>query len=219
MSDVAASGGYYIAAGANKIVAEPSTITGSIGVVGGKPVIKGFYDWIGVTNEYVLRGNNAGMFRESERFSDSESKKFQEFLAKTYDDFTTIVAKGRNKDQKYIDSIGQGRVWTGRDGKDKGLVDEFGGLDRAIEIAKQLANIPADRGVQRIIRPQPPSFFEQLMNTSGGDDDSQAEAKQRQAMLAALPEDIRHVFRYTQLLAGVRRGEVLYLLPFDLRIR
>jgi len=219
MSDVAASGGYYIAAGANKIVAEPSTITGSIGVVGGKPVIKGFYDWIGVTNEYVLRGNNAGMFRESERFSDTESKKFQEFLAKTYDDFTTIVAKGRNKDQKYIDSIGQGRVWTGREGKDKGLVDEFGGLDRAIEIAKQLANIPADRGVQRIIRPQPPSFFEQLMNTSGGDDDSQAEAKQRQAMLAALPEDIRHVFRYTQLLAGVRRGEVLYLLPFDLRIR
>src|SRR5207247_10807300 len=94
MSDVAASGGYYIAAGANKIVAEPSTITGSIGVVGGKPVIKGFYDWIGVTNEYVLRGNNAGMFRESERFSDSESKKFQEILSKPYDDFTTIIDTG-----------------------------------------------------------------------------------------------------------------------------
>ena len=219
MSDVAASGGYYIAAGANKIVAEPSTITGSIGVVGGKPVIKGFYDWIGVTNEYVLRGNNAGMFRESEKFSDSESKKFQEFLAKTYDDFTTIVAKGRNKEQKYIDSIGQGRVWTGREGKEKGLVDEYGGLDRAIEVAKQLAHIPADRGVQRIIRPQPPSFLEQLMNTSGGDDDAEAQAKQRQAMLAALPEDVRHVFRYTQLLDGVRRGDVLYLLPFDLRIR
>ena len=219
MGDVAASGGYYIACNANKIVAEPSTITGSIGVVGGKPVIKGFYDWIGVTNEYVLRGNNAGMFRESEKFSDSESKKFQEFLAKTYDDFTTIVAKGRNKEQKYIDSIGQGRVWTGREGKEKGLVDEYGGLDRAIEVAKQLAHIPADRGVQRIIRPQPPSFLEQLMNTSGGDDDAEAQAKQRQAMLAALPEDVRHVFRYTQLLDGVRRGDVLYLLPFDLRIR
>src|SRR5437899_3842241 len=219
MSDVAASGGYYIAAVPNKSVAEPSTITGSIGVVGGKPVIKGFYDWIGVTNEYVLRGNNAGMFRESEKFSDSESKKFQEFLAKTYDDFTTIVAKGRNKEQKYIDSIGQGRVWTGREGKEKGLVDEYGGRDRAIEVAKRLAHIPADRGVQRIIRPQPPSFFEQLMNTSGGDDDAEAQAKQRQAMLAALPEDVRRVFRYTQLLDGVRRGDVLYLLPFDLRIR
>src|SRR5437899_125206 len=74
MGDVAASGGYYISTGANKIVAEPSTITGSIGVVGGKPVVKGFYDWIGVTNEYVLRGTNSGMFRESEKFSESERK-------------------------------------------------------------------------------------------------------------------------------------------------
>src|SRR5438067_532682 len=94
MGDVAASGGYYIACNANKIVAEPSTITGSIGVVGGKPVIKGFYDWIGVTNEYVLRGQNSGMFRESEKFSDSERKKWLEFLGTTYDDFTSKVAKG-----------------------------------------------------------------------------------------------------------------------------
>src|SRR5215813_10854592 len=219
MSDVAASGGYYIACNANKIVAEPSTITGSIGVVGGKPVVKGFYDWIGVTNEYVLRGNNAGMFRESEKFSDTERSKFQEFLAKTYDDFTSIVAKGRSKDQKYVDSIGQGRVWTGRQGKDNGLVDEHGGLDRAIELAKQLANIPADRGVQRIIRPQIPSFFEQLMSNSSDDDEVQAKTKEQETMLAALPEDVRHVFHYAQLLDGVKRGDVLYLLPFELRIR
>jgi protease IV len=218
MSDVAASGGYYISAGANKIVAEPSTITGSIGVVGGKPVIKGFYDWIGVTNEYVLRGNNAGIFRESEKFTDSERAKFQEFLGKTYNDFTSIVAKGRSKDQTYVDSIGQGRVWTGRQGKDNGLVDEYGGLDRAVELAKQLARIPADRGVQRIIRPQPPTFWEQLMS-SGGDDDTEAAVKQRQAILATLPEDVRHAFRYAQLLDGVKHGDVLYLLPFDLRIR
>jgi protease-4 len=218
MSDVAASGGYYISAGANKIVAEPSTITGSIGVVGGKPVIKGFYDWIGVTNEYVLRGNNAGIFRESEKFTDSERAKFQEFLGKTYNDFTSIVAKGRSKDQTYVDSIGQGRVWTGRQGKDNGLVDEYGGLDRAVELAKQLARIPADRGVQRIIRPQPPTFWEQLMS-SGGDDDTEAAVKQRQTILATLPEDVRHAFRYAQLLDGVKHGDVLYLLPFDLRIR
>jgi protease IV len=218
MGDVAASGGYYISAGANKIVAEPSTITGSIGVVGGKPVIKGFYDWIGVTNEYVLRGNNAGIFRESEKFTDSERAKFQEFLGKTYNDFTSIVAQGRSKDQTYVDSIGQGRVWTGRQGKDNGLVDEYGGLDRAVELAKQLARIPADRGVQRIIRPQPPTFWEQLLS-SGGDDDTEAALKQRQAILAPLPEDMRHALRYTQLLDEVKHGDVLYLLPFDLRIR
>src|SRR5438034_6201464 len=107
MSDVAASGGYYIACNANKIVAEPSTITGSIGVIAGKRVVKGLYDWLGITNEYVMRGQNAGMFRETEKFSDTERQKFQEFLNATYDDFTTKVAKGRGKEKNYIDSIGQ----------------------------------------------------------------------------------------------------------------
>src|SRR5713226_2858807 len=219
MSDVAASGGYYIACNANKIVAEPSTITGSIGVVGGKPVIKGFYDWIGVTNEWVLRGQNAGMFRESEKFSDSERKKWLEFLGTTYDDFTSKVAKGRSKEQKYIDSIGQGRVWTGQQGKERGLVDEYGGLDKAIEVAKQLANIPADKSIQRVILPHPPGFFEQLM--SGGEDDADARVKtqQQEAILATLPEDLRHALRYAQILDRAKNGEVMFLLPFDLRIK
>ncbi|HEY3102888.1 MAG TPA: signal peptide peptidase SppA [Pyrinomonadaceae bacterium] len=220
MSDVAASGGYYIACNANKIVAEPSTITGSIGVVGGKPVVKGFYDWIGVTNEYVLRGTNAGMFRESEKFSDSERAKFQEFLKSTYDDFTLKVGKGRGKDQAYIDSIGQGRVWTGRQGKENGLVDEYGGLDKAIEVAKQLAKIPANKGVQRIIRPQPPGFWEQLFSDSGEDEtEATAEMKQQAALVAAMPEDVRHAFRFLQIMDRAKRGEAAYLLPFTLRIR
>src|SRR5260221_11855647 len=110
MADVAASGGYYIACNANKIVAGPSTITGSIGVLGGKPVVKGFYDWIGVTNEYVMRGKNAGMFRETEKFSDTERKKFEEFIGTTYDDFISKVGKGRGKGKTYMDSMGQGPV-------------------------------------------------------------------------------------------------------------
>ena len=222
MSDVAASGGYYIACNANKIVAEPSTITGSIGVVGGKPVIKGFYDWIGVSNEYVLRGANAGMFRESEKFSETERKKFEELIKTTYyDQFLPKVAKGRGKNAEYIDSIGQGRVWTGRQGKDNGLVDEYGGLDKAIEIAKQLANIPAEKSVQRVIRPQPPGFFEQLMS-SGGDEDSDqtsAEVKKQAALVAALPEDVRRTLRYMQLMDRAKHGEAIYMMPFDLRIR
>jgi protease-4 len=218
MSDVAASGGYYIACNANKIVAQPSTITGSIGVVGGKPVIKGFYDWIGVTNEYVLRGTNAGIFRESEKFSDSERKKFEEWLRGTYEDFTTKVAKGRSKDKVYIDSIGQGRVWTGKQGKEKGLVDEYGGLDKAIEIAKQLANIPADKGVQRIIRPQPPSFWDELFSDVG-ETEASAELKQQKAVVAAMPEDLRRAFRYLQLMDRVKAGDAAYLLPYSLRIR
>lgn len=219
MGDVAASGGYYIACNANKIVAEPSTITGSIGVVGGKPVVKGFYDWIGISNEYVMRGKNAGMFRETEKFNDSEQAKFKEFLNNTYEDFITKVGKGRNKDKAYIDSIGQGRVWTGAQGKEKGLVDEYGGLDKAIEIAKQLANIPADKSIQRVILPQPPSFLEQLM--SAGDDDSgvDAEARQQASLLSALPEDLRESFRYAQMLDRATKGEPVYLMPYKLRIK
>src|SRR5215813_3644440 len=220
MSDVAASGGYYIACNANKIVAQPSTITGSIGVVGGKPVVKGFYDWIGVTNEYVLRGTNAGMFRETEKFSESERAKFEEFLKSTYDDFTSKVAKGRSKDQTYIDSIGQGRVWTGRQGRDNGLVDEYGGLDKAIDVAKQLANIPATRNVQRIIRPIPPTFWEQLFSDSDEDETvAGPEMKQQEAMMSAMPEDVRHALRFLQLMDRAKRGEAAYLLPFSLRIR
>ena len=220
MGDVAASGGYYIACNANRIVAQPSTITGSIGVVGGKPVVKGFYDWIGVSNEYVLRGTNAGIFRESEKFTDSERAKFQEFLKTTYDDFTAKVAKGRSKDQSYIDSIGQGRVWTGRQGKENGLVDEYGGLDKAIEIAKQLANIPADKGVQRVIRPIPPSLLEQLFSEPGeAETRATTEMQQQSALLAAMPEDVRRTFRYIQMMDRVKGGHSAYLLPYSLRIR
>lgn len=220
MGDVAASGGYYIACNANKIVAQPSTITGSIGVVGGKPVVKGFYDWIGVSNEYVLRGTNAGIFRESEKFTDSERAKFQEFLKSTYDDFTDKVAKGRSKDQAYIDSIGQGRVWTGRQGKENGLVDEYGGLDKAIEIAKQLANIPADKGVHRVIRPIPPNLFDQLFSDPGeADTRATTEMQQQAALLAAMPEDVRRTFRYIQMMDRLKGGHSAYLLPYSLRIR
>ena len=93
MSDVAASGGYYISASAAKIVAQPSTITGSIGVVAGKPVMRGLYDWLGISNEYVMRGKTAGMFRETEKFSDEERVKFEEWIKTTYyRDFVPKVA-------------------------------------------------------------------------------------------------------------------------------
>lgn len=218
MGDVAASGGYYIAAGASKIIAQPSTVTGSIGVVGGKPVIKGFYDWIGVTNEYVLRGKQAGMFRETEKFTPEERAKFEEWINETYyNDFVPKVAKGRNKNVEYIDSVGQGRVWTGGQGKERGLVDEFGGLDRAIEVAKQLANIPADKEVQRVILPYPTTFLQQLLNLD--DNNTSTELQQQRAVIAALPEDAQRAFRYMKLLDQMKNGQSMLLMPFDLRIK
>jgi protease IV len=218
MSDVAASGGYYISASAAKIIAQPSTITGSIGVVAGKPVMRGFYDWLGISNEYVLRGKNAGMFRETEKFSDDERAKFEDWIKTTYyNDFVPKVAKGRNKDAQSIDAVGQGRVWTGAQAKDRGLVDDFGGLDKAIEVAKQLAKIPADKGVERVILPYPTTFLQELL--SGGSDNSNTKVEQQRAVYAALPEDARRALRYMQLMDKMKNGESMMLMPFDLRIR
>jgi len=218
MSDVAASGGYYISAAASKIIAEPSSITGSIGVVAGKPVMRGFYDWLGITNEYVLRGKNAGMFRETEKFSDDERAKFEDWIKTTYyQDFVPKVAKGRKKDPQAIDAVGQGRVWTGAQAKDRGLVDEFGGLDRAIDIAKELAKIPTDKGVERVILPYPQTFIQQLLNSNS--DNSSAKVEQQRAIAAALPEDARRALRYMALMDRMRNGETMFVMPFDLRVR
>jgi protease-4 len=218
MSDVAASGGYYISASAAKIIAQPSTITGSIGVVAGKPVMRGFYDWLGISNEYVLRGKNAGMFRETEKFSDDERAKFEDWIKTTYyQDFVPKVAKGRNKDAQFVDSVGQGRVWTGAQAKDRSLVDEFGGLDKAIEVAKQLAKIPADKGVERVILPYPTTFLQELLSGGGGNSNTQVE--QQRAVFAALPEDARRALRYMALMDRMKNGESMLLMPYDIRVK
>ncbi|HKV33425.1 MAG TPA: signal peptide peptidase SppA [Pyrinomonadaceae bacterium] len=218
MGDVAASGGYYISASAAKIIAQPSTITGSIGVVAGKPVMRGFYDWLGISNEYVLRGKNAGMFRETEKFSDDERAKFEEWIKTTYyNDFVPKVAKGRKKDPQYIDSIAQGRVWTGGQAKDRGLVDEFGGLDRAIEVAKELAKIPANKGVERVIMPYPTTFLQQLL--SGGGENSNTKLEQQRMVYASLPEDARRALRFMALMDRMKNGDTMLVMPFDLRVK
>jgi protease-4 len=221
MSDVAASGGYYISATASKIVAQPSTITGSIGVYAGKPVLKGFYDWIGVNNEYVLRGKQAGMFRETEPFNADERAKFESMLKSFYyDDFLPKVARGRGREVEYVDSIGQGRVWTGTQAKERGLVDEFGGLDKAVEIAKGLANIPADKGVRRVVFPAPRTFLEQWLGGGGSEDTASLKAReQRAAVEAALPADMRRALRFLSVFENTRRGETMAMLPFDLQIK
>ncbi|MCA1622315.1 MAG: signal peptide peptidase SppA, partial [Acidobacteria bacterium] len=220
MADVAASGGYYISCNANKIVAEPSTVTGSIGVFLGKPVVKGMYDWLGVTNEYVMRGKNAGIFRESEKWTDEERAKMQDQANKIYyGDFVPKVAKGRNKTDEEVNSLGQGRVWTGTQAKQNGLIDEFGGLEKAIEIVKDLANLPASKDVKRIAYPEPQSFFDKYF---GSDDSTFTEVKQQQAqeaLIKSLPEDARRALRFAQLFDQMKHGEGMLILPFELKIK
>jgi protease IV len=220
MGDVAASGGYYIACNANKIVAQPSTITGSIGVFMGKPVVKGLYDWLGITNQYVLKGGkHAGIFRETEKWTPEERAKM---VAQTngiyYDNFLPKVSQGRNMSPEQANTLGQGRVWTGTQAKSNGLIDEFGGLEKAIQVAKELAGLPADKDVRRVVFPEPKPFFETLFD----EDDSAeitAEQKAQRALVDSLPEDARRTLKFAALFDQMKRGESMLMMPFELRIK
>lgn len=218
MGDVAASGGYYIACNANKIVAEPSTITGSIGIFVLKPNIKGFYDWIGVSNEYTMRGKNAGIFRATEKWSPEERAKMEAQIGSVYyDSFIPKVAKGRNKTDEEANALGQGRVWTGTQAKANGLIDEFGGLEKAIDIAKELANLPADKDVRRVVFPAPRPFLEEYFGTE--ETQVSADQKAQAAIIESLPADLRRAFRYVGLFDRMKNGDAMMMMPFELNIR
>ena len=145
MSDLAASGGYYIAMAAPDIVAEPGTLTGSIGIYGGKIVTGGTYDKLGMNVEAVSIGKHAEMNSPVRPYSEEERAKLDEQLQAFYDQFVEKVAASRHMKPEEIDAIAQGRVWTGRQAKDLGLVDALGGLDKAVALAKERAKIPAER--------------------------------------------------------------------------
>src|SRR5690606_901883 len=216
--DVAASGGYYVSCNANKIIAEPTTVTGSIGLFMGKPVVKGLYDWLGVSNEYVMRGKNAGIFRETVKWTPEEREKMVEQAnAIYYDSFVPKVAKGRNQTPEAINAIAQGRVWTGTQAKANGLVDDFGGLEKAIAVAKELAQLPADKDVKRVLYPAGTPWLESLF---GGSRDQDAKAKQAQdQLLSQMPADVRRAFRYAAMLDRMKNGEAMALMPFELSVR
>ncbi|MBV8856649.1 MAG: signal peptide peptidase SppA [Acidobacteria bacterium] len=222
MGDLAASGGYYISMGASRIVAEPLTLTGSIGVYAYKPVVKGFYDWVGVTQEYLQQGQNAGLYREDRKFTDDERKKFEGQMRNFYwNQFLPKVAEGRKfENVEAVHEIARGRVWTGAQGKERKLVDEFGGLDRAVEVAKELAKIPADKGVRRVVYPAPRTFFQQLF---GGDGDDQDAARvraeqQRAAFINSMPEEMRPVLRRAAMFERFPANQTLAIMPFELKI-
>ena len=141
MSDVAASGGYYIACPADSIFAAPTTITGSIGVFAGKITLAGLYDKIGVTKETSTRGAHADMNSPNRPFTETEHEIVRHQVTMFYDNFLRIVADGRRRTTEQVDSIGQGRVWTGKAAQTNGLVDALGGLPRAISSAAQMAGI------------------------------------------------------------------------------
>lgn len=162
MSDLAASGGYYIALGGDAIVAEPGTLTGSIGVYTGKFVTTGTLQKLGANIEATSSGKHAEIYSPDRRFTPDERKKIEESMQNIYDQFIERTAAARHMAPEKVDEIAQGRVWTGEQAKQLGLVDELGGLYKAIDLAKQRARIPAGEEVDLVVYPPHRSFYEVL---------------------------------------------------------
>ncbi|HEU4402306.1 MAG TPA: signal peptide peptidase SppA [Candidatus Polarisedimenticolia bacterium] len=162
MGDVAASGGYWIALGADAIVAQPLTITGSIGVVGGKFYVKPFYDWIGLTKQILKRGRNADLFTDYSRFTEEQRSLVRLSMTSLYRQFLARAAEARKKSVTEIDHLGQGRVWTGSQGVQNGLVDDLGGLAEAIALAREMAHLPEGRQVGIDIYPKRHGLLKEL---------------------------------------------------------
>jgi protease-4 len=205
MGDVAASGGYYLAMGGDAIVAEPGTITGSIGVFGGKISLRGLYDKLGLSKEIITRGRNAALFSSYRPWTDEERQTFRKIMTSFYDEFVEKAASGRGKTRDEIHAVAQGRVWTGAEALRVGLVDRLGGLDVAVSLAKERAKIGKDQEVALLVLPEKKSFFETLL-----------ERQEDGAMMRMAPRDVRGALALAQVLA---EGVPVARLPFELTFR
>lgn len=211
MSDLAASGGYYIAVPADSIVAEPATLTGSIGVFGGKLNVLGLYRKLGLNVETVSRGRHAEMLSPFKDFTPEESARFQVQMDEVYRTFLARVAAGRRLTTAQVDSVGGGRVWTGLAASSRRLVDALGGIDRAMAMARARAGLTATEPVTvevlpHVERPLFQRFFTDLL---GDEDDPEADAS------VELPA----VVRAWIAAAGFPSGQALALMPWSIEIR
>jgi protease IV len=165
MGDVAASGGYWISSPADVIVALPATLTGSIGVLGGKLVVDTLLQRLGVTTDTVQQGEHALMYSSRRGFSEDERARFAATVDAVYTDFLAKVAEGRGRPVADIEAVARGRVWTGRDALEAGLVDELGGLRDAVRIARERGSLPEDAPVLGAIRIPPLARFSRPRNS------------------------------------------------------
>ena len=223
MGNVAASGGYYIAMAAGTIVAHPSTLTGSIGVFGGKLNLKGLYNKAGLTKEIISHGQNATLYSDYGGFTPTERERVEKMMKTVYEDFVNKAATGRNKSFDEIDEIAQGRVWTGKQAKELGLVDEIGGLDTALSIAKKQAGFAEDDKVNLIVLPKQRPFFEQLLEQMIEDMDSSIQLPLQltanHPVLSMLGTPSQHIITWLSLFGFEDGTQIVTILPYDILIR
>jgi protease-4 len=213
MGGVAASGGYYVSSGADAIYASPSTITGSIGVIGGKYSMEGLYDKLGIRYELYNRGRNAAMFSSSKPFDDTEFAAFDKMIGDIYAQFTNKVAVGRAMEQEEVEQVARGRVWSGTDARERKLVDQLGGFSDALDRARVEAGIAPGTRVELV-----------TLHTGGGRGETLTRAGVQAIGQALLPPILQNssasnplsAFEHWQRLQGER---VWALMPYQLEIK
>lgn len=209
MSDVAASGGYYISMTGDPVVAYPGTITGSIGVIYGKANLKGLYDKLGISTDSLKRGRFADIDSTTQPLSPDARKKLRESLQSIYDGFLRRVADGRKTTPDKVEPLAQGRVWVGKDALRVHLVDELGGIDRAIEVLQRKAKLPLDREARLVVYPGRKSFWERLM---GSGDVSSFGARTPEEWMLRRAETESGLMPFLQ-------GGMLRVMPYRVEIR
>jgi protease-4 len=217
MGDVAASGGYYISMGADRIFAEPGTLTGSIGVVGGKLSLKGFYDWIGMDTETISRGENSGILSSTDKFTDSERAIIERMMHTVYDQFTTKAAAGRDMSVEELEELAGGQVYTGRVAKRLGLVDEVGTLRDALQAAKRLAGLDPDKKYELKLLPEVKNPLEELLGGSSSGEKETRLGVAFDGLLQVAPE-LRGPLRHAAVLQQVMREPVALMMPYWVEI-
>ncbi|HEX8698503.1 MAG TPA: signal peptide peptidase SppA, partial [Myxococcaceae bacterium] len=214
MGDVAASGGYYVAMGADEILANPTTITGSIGVFYLKPALKGLLgDKLGVNQESISRAPLADLLDPWRPWTPEEQTAVQAWVNQTYDDFITYVAEARKLDKEKVDAIARGRVWSGRDAHARGLVDRLGGFAEAAEAARMRAKVDPTEDLDLVVFGEPRG----LLSSLGGEPNVLSGLLPQPA--PALPPGMQAILRETGLTTGWLEPGMKAQLPFSLRVQ
>jgi len=212
MGDLAASGGYFVSAAADKIVAQPGTLTGSIGVFAGKPILSELWEKIGVSWGEAHTSKHAGFWSENQDYSPEEWAQFQGWLDRVYKDFTSKVAEGRKLPLEKVLEIAQGRVWTGEEAKALGLVDALGGFPEALRLAKQEAGISPEAKIRLKLFPRKKKLLESLKEKLWAEEDDDAEDDDISVMMAHALE-LARPFALFMKDVGSSRGARILTMP------
>ncbi len=220
MGGYAASGGYYIAMGTRHIVAQPGTLTGSIGVFGGKFALGGLFEKVGVSTWTSKRGDLAGLYNMTEPFTDPERAKIRIRIEAFYDAFVTKAADSRGMSWEELDAVAGGRVWTGEQGLEVGLVDELGGLERAIEVALEEAGVSDDEVIGREILPKQLTLIEALLEGMAGSQvQSTMEARDQAALEELMGPQLSEAIGWSQTLGQItENGGLVAMHPVILTV-